>query len=127
MAKPRILYVEDYPVVQQMYIDVLKKYNYPVDVASDGKEALAKVQEKEYDLILLDLLLPQMSGIEFLEKYRKLDQPDKKQAKVIVLSDFDNPQTVKQAQDLKVDDYWIKVENTPYLLAENIARLFPEK
>lgn len=125
MSKLHILYVEDYPVVQQMYVDVLHKYGYSVDVASDGNEALTKVKGNDYDLILLDLLLPQMSGIEFLEKYRELASPDKKQAKVIVLSDFDNPDTVKKAEELHVDDYWIKVENTPYLLVEKIEQLFP--
>ncbi len=127
MADLRILYVEDYPVVQQMYVDVLAKSGFDVDIASDGKEALTKVKDNEYDLILLDLLLPQMTGLEFLEQYRKIADPNHKPAKVIVLSDFDNPETVKQAAALNIDGYWIKVENTPYLLVEKIKELFAHK
>ncbi len=123
MAKLRILYVEDYPVVQQMYVDVLNKNDYEVDIASDGNEALSKAKENEYDLILLDLLLPQMTGIEFLEHYRKLN----KSSKVIVLSDFDSPESIKRATELGIDGYWIKVENTPYLLVEKIEELFNPK
>src|SRR3569832_1830133 len=70
MAQARILYIEDYPVVQMMYVEVLQKY-FEVEVASDGKEALQKIKASHFDVILLDLLLPQVSGVEFLREYQK--------------------------------------------------------
>lgn len=126
MTKYKILYVEDYPVVQLMYVEVLQK-SFDVDVASDGKEALEKVKETHYDIILLDLLLPQMSGLEFLREYAKGGHKQDDNTRLIVLSDFDNPETQKEVAALGVKDYWIKVENTPHSLVEKINALGSEE
>jgi CheY-like chemotaxis protein len=120
MAKSRILYIEDYPIIQEIYVRVLRDNDFDVDVVSDGAQALEKAKETTYDVILLDLLLPQTNGIEFLAEYRKNTQGKPNKTKVIVLTDFDNPETMKQVQDLGIDDFWVKVENTPHALAEKI-------
>lgn len=119
--KHTILYVEDYPVIQQMYHDVLKSHGFEVDVANDGKQALAKLAENTYDIVLLDLLLPEVTGVEFLRELRKGTHKDQA---VIVLSDFDKPEMVEEVKQLGVKYYWIKVENTPHLLAERLERVF---
>lgn len=122
MAQARILYIEDYPVVQMMYVEVLRK-NFDVDVASDGKEALQKIKENTYDVILLDLLLPHVSGVEFLKEYNKGGHKQTDKTRVIVLSDFDNPATMKEVYELGVKDYWIKVENTPHALVDKLLEI----
>lgn len=111
-----ILYVEDYPVVQAMYHDALRARGFNVDVANDGKEALEKVANGHYDIILLDLLLPNVTGMEFLREFRAKNL----QGEVIILSDFDNSATVSEAGKLGVTNYWIKVNNTPHALAERL-------
>lgn len=124
--KARILYIEDYPVVQTMYTDVIRSKGFEVDVASDGKTALEKVAAHDYDVILLDLLLPQVTGLEFLREFRDKKLP----GEVVVLSDFDDPGTVDDVTSLGVKDYWIKVENTPHKLADRLEELIaslPEK
>lgn len=126
MAKARILYIEDYPVVQIMYVEVLRKH-FDVDVASDGKEALEKIKQAHYDVILLDLLLPNVTGVEFLRKYLEGGHMQDDKTTVIVLSDFDNPDTQKEVLQLGVKHYWIKVENTPYLLVEKLQELLGTK
>ncbi len=126
MAQARILYVEDYPVVQIMFVEVLGKH-FEVDVASDGKEALQKINDKRYDVILLDLLLPQVSGMEFLREYAKGGHKQDAKTKLVVLSDFDNPETQAEAAKLGVKDYWIKVDNTPYALVDRIQKLLSGK
>lgn len=122
MAKTRILYIEDYPVVQIMYVEVLQKH-FDLDVASDGKDALEKIKNAKYDVILLDLLLPQVSGVEFLREYQKGGHKQDDKTRVVVLSDFDNPETRTEVHNLGVKEYWIKVENTPYALVERIEKL----
>lgn len=117
--KARILYIEDYPVVQTMYMDVLRSKGFDVDVASDGKTALEKVAANEYDVILLDLLLPHVTGLEFLRDFRA----KKHSGEVVVLSDFDDPGTVQDVTDLGITNYWIKVENTPHKLADRLEKL----
>lgn len=111
-----VLLVEDYPVIQDLYAGELTSKGFEVDIASDGGEALEKVGDKSYDFILLDLLLPNMSGIEFLENYQ-----DRDEARIIVLSDFAYQKTVDKAFKLGADNYWMKSENTPTQLAEKLA------
>lgn len=111
-----ILYVEDYPVVQAMYHDALRDRGFNLDVASDGKEALEKVASKAYDIILLDLLLPNVTGMEFLREFKAKGYA----GEVIILSDFDNSATVSEAGKLGVTNYWIKVNNTPHALADRL-------
>lgn len=122
MAQARILYIEDYPVVQIMYLEVLRKH-FSVDAVSDGKDALQKVKENHYDAILLDLLLPNVTGVEFLREYAKGGHKQDSKTHIVVLSDFDNPTTQKEVTALGVKDYWIKVENTPYVVVEKLNKL----
>lgn len=114
-----ILYVEDYPIIQSMYHDVLTSHGFKVDVAGDGKKALELVAKNDYDIILLDLLLPNVTGIELLREYLN----KQKNSTVVVLTDFDKPETMEEVKGLGVKHYWIKVENTPHLLAERIEHL----
>lgn len=122
-TKYKILYVEDYPIIQSMYTDVLTAAGFEVDSVNDGKAALAKVADKSYDLILLDLLLPHVTGTEFLHEYVKSNDP----AHVVVLTDFDKPETVEEVKSLGVKHYWIKVENTPHLLVQRLEHLLKDK
>lgn len=122
MAARKILYVEDYPIIQQMYHDVLKSRGFEVDTARDGKEATAKIKSGNYDVVLLDLLLPEVTGVDFLRELRK----DNSDQLVVVLSDFDKPEMVEEVKKLGVQHFWIKVENTPHLLAERLEHLFKD-
>lgn len=114
----KLLLIEDYPVIQEMYGQVLEQKGFEVDVVKDGRDALAKVKDKQYDVILLDMLLPEVNGIEFLKQFK-----NRGDTKIIALSDFDYKDTVKEAFALGVTKYWIKVENTPHLLAERLKIL----
>ena len=104
-----ILMVEDFPVMQKFYKDALEKAGYRLDLAEDGMQALAKANTTEYDVILLDMLLPNMNGIEFLEKYQ--ERPP--QTKIIILSDFSEPSRIERAKELGVTDYLVKSEYPP--------------
>lgn len=117
-----ILYVEDYPVVQAMYHDALRSKGFNIEIANDGKEALDKAAAKAYDIILLDLLLPNVTGMEFLREFKAKGYP----GKVVILSDFDNAATVSEAGKLGVRDYWIKVDNTPHVLADRLEAALAE-
>lgn len=113
----KILFIEDFPVIQNLYGDFLKSNGYHVDIAADGQVALEKVQDETYDFVLVDLLLPNINGIEFLEKF--INRPV--QTKVIVLSDFNEPKTYERAQKLGIAAYLIKSENTPSQLLEKLT------
>lgn len=119
MKQLRVLYVEDYPIIQKLYLETLRKH-FSVDAASDGDIALELTTKNTYDLILLDLLLPNVSGIEFLKAYRKQGG----EAEVIVLTDFDDEESHEQLDKLNVGHFWIKAEHTPHFLVERIENRF---
>lgn len=114
----RILLIEDYPVVQELYGNALKQAGFDVEIVGDGSTALdiLKDAKKQFDYILTDMLLPQVSGSQFLEQFTNRDA-----TKVIVLSDFSDPYTVDKAFKLGVHNYWLKAENTPSQLAEKLT------
>lgn len=119
----RILMVEDFPVIQKFYEDAIKKAGYEFDIAGDGEQALAKVADNDYDIILLDLLLPGINGIEFLEKYH--GRPEK--TKVVVLSDFTETSRVDRARELGVVDYLVKSDYPPSELVAKLDEVTGEK
>ncbi len=111
----RILVVEDYQNLRLIYKTALTDAGYEVDLASDGLEALDVVKAKLPDLILLDLLLPHMGGLEFL---RAFDMVKHAQVKVVVFSNLYSPNLLEEAKTLGVKYYLTKSDFTP---AEMIA------
>ncbi len=114
-----VLMVEDFPVMQKFYKSALEEAGYALDEANDGEVALTMVQAHEYDIILLDMLLPNVNGIEFLERFTA--RPP--QTKIIVLSDFADEGRMKRAKELGVSDYLIKSDNPPSELVKKLNEL----
>lgn len=116
--KKRILIVDDDPDIVELYSNALATKNYVIETAADGEEALMKVIENKPDLVLLDIMLPNMHGIEVLQKIRE-DQKIKT-VKVIILSALSDSQTLMQAKKLGIEDFLIKAQ---YSLPEVISRV----
>ena len=95
-----------------MYLlEFLSEQGYDVAVAFDGEEALSKTKQFEPDLILLDLLMPNMGGIEFLEKYDLVKlHPN---TKVIVFSNLDTRKDIDMVYELGVQKYMLKSWASP--------------
>lgn len=127
MMTKHILMVEDFPVMQKFYKDALSQAGYQLAIADDGEQALEMVAETDYDIILLDLLLPKVNGIEFLERYR--DRPSV--TKIIVLTDFADSGRMERARELGISDYLIKSEFPPSELVTKLDAVLgtsrPEK
>lgn len=115
----KVLLIEDLPVIQRLYGDALQNHGYDVIVMPDGKSALVQLRQTVFDFVLVDLLLPNINGIEFLEQFT--DRPA--QTKVIVLTDFNEPKTVDRAHQLGIEAYLIKAENTPSQLIAKLDKL----
>lgn len=105
-----ILIVEDYPSLQKIYGTAAKEAGHEFLLAKDGTEALRLATERTPDIILLDLLMPEVNGMEFLKKYDLKKHP---QTKVIVFSNMDTPMLRSQLSALGVDQYLTKSEYTP--------------
>lgn len=123
MAK--VLLVEDDLRLKLTYDIILKKEGHQVERAVDGNDALAKAESFQPDLILLDLLMPNMNGLEFLEKYDiKGKHPN---VKVIVFSNMSVPDEMDKAYGLGASHYMLKSSTSPKQLAELVRNTLSQQ
>ena len=103
MEKPkvRILVIDDEAIIHESCGRVLKEEGYEVETALSGREALEKLKEKRYDLVLSDIKMPGMSGVETLEKMRK-DIPD---ITVVMFTGYSSVDTARDSMKLGAFDY----------------------
>lgn len=111
----KILIIEDEPSLQEVIKQSLEKERYLVEFASDYNTALQKLEDYNYDCILLDIMLPGGSGLSLLEELKKM----RKQNSVIIISAKDSLEDKITGLELGADDYLAK----PFHLAELIARV----
>ena len=111
----RLLICEDEEDILNGLAKGLRKLNYYVDTATDGEEALSLYFESEYDLIVLDLNMPKLDGLEVLKAIRD-DNPD---CKIIILSARDTLNDKVLGLDLGANDYMVK----PFHFKELEARI----
>jgi DNA-binding response OmpR family regulator len=119
MAK--ILIIEDNTNLSQAYQIILKKEGHDVTTASDGVEGLERLPKDKPDVILLDLLMPKMGGIEFLKKYNATKTAHK--PTIIALSNLNQDREVQQALELGAYKYILKADTSPRELAVRVNRL----
>ncbi len=114
----KILIVEDDTAIQALLHDFLNEAGYDTALASDGVDALAKYSEQQFDLILLDIMLPKIDGYGVCAVIRqKSDVP------IIMLTALDGEQDQIKGLDLKVDDYITKPFSMPILIRKIAAVL----
>ena len=110
-ANTRILIVEDDTVLRSAYATVLNAEGYNVQTAADGVEALETAHTTDFEVILLDMLMPNMNGLEFLQTFAgPTKHPD---TKIIVFSNMSVPSEVKDAMRLGATKYLTKSSFTP--------------
>ncbi len=116
-----ILLVEDDPFLIDIYKNKLKEVGFNIEIAEDGEEALSKMKKKKPDLMLLDIVLPNVDGWEILKKTRT--DPDLKDLKVIILSNLGQKDEVEKGMSLGATKYLIKAHFTPSEVVEEIKKL----
>jgi two-component system copper resistance phosphate regulon response regulator CusR len=115
----RILVVEDEPVAASVLSKGLREHSYAVDVVSDGATALEQVESNDYDLILLDILLPRVNGLDVCARLRRngVTTP------ILMLTARGGPDQRVEGLDAGADDYLAKPYHFPELLARVRALL----
>ena len=110
--KPKILIIEDEALFARLCRDFLEKKGFSASVAVDGIEGLEKFEKEKPDLVILDILLPKVSGHEVLQKIR--ENPDPKLAKtpVIVLTNLSQEEDKERLKKLGADCYLVKTSIT---------------
>ncbi|MBC2396329.1 response regulator transcription factor [Clostridium tetanomorphum] len=114
MDTPNILLVEDDLKVNELIKEALTKENYNIDSAFNGEEALVKFSQNNYELIILDLMLPIINGEEVLRQVR-----EKSKIPVLILSAKSDPIDKILGLGIGADDYMTK----PFIVAELVARV----
>jgi CheY-like chemotaxis protein len=117
----RVLLVEDDRFLRRAGEAALRQRGFTVTVAMDGEEALRKVQAEVPDLILLDLLMPKVTGIEVLRALRSQDAT--RDVRVLVLSNSSREQDLEEIKRLGVTDYLVKANLSLQELGDRVARI----
>ena len=107
----KIIIVEDEQYLRELYIQILQQEGYSVDSAEDGDIAFEKLSKNQYDLVLLDVILPKMDGLQILEKLSKMG--DRKFDNTVLLTNLGQDLVVAKALDYGVRGYMIKSDYTP--------------
>lgn len=119
MAGETILVTEDTELLRRIYQDKLTQEGYHVLTAADGLECLNVIRANKVDLVLLDLIMPRMSGLEALDAIKA--DPRTKDVPVIILSNLGQDADIQRGLDLGASDYLIKNSAKPADVSAKIA------
>lgn len=111
----KLLYAEDEISMSEAVVDILRYHKYAVDAVYDGEEALAFAQSEHYDGILLDIMMPKMSGLEVLQKLRQSGC----RTPILLLTAKSEVEDRIEGLDMGADDYLPK----PFAMGELLARV----
>jgi len=117
----RILLVEDDPFLIEIYTAKFKESGFSVEVVTSGDMVLAKMKETNPDVVLLDVVLPNMDGWEILRAIKK--NPWFKNIKVVILSNLGEKEDVEKGLKIGADKYLIKSHYTPSEIIEEVKRI----
>lgn len=117
----KVLCIEDEHFISELYGRALTKAGYAVTVVVDGQKGLTEALTNAYDIILLDLMVPNVNGIEILHKLR--DPAQSLRAKIIITTNLDQRESTRQQIEQQADGYLVKAEITPKQLVEILNNL----
>ncbi len=105
-SKYNLLMVDDVPLNLLVVTKMLTRFNFRIRTAANGVEALEKMAEEKPDLVLLDILMPQMDGFEALQRIRS--NPDTKDTRVVILSALNSTEDIVKGFNLGANDFITK-------------------
>lgn len=108
----KILMVEDDPFFGKLCVRALEDEGFLVVLAPDGEEGLQKLEEENPDIVLLDIILPKMTGFEILQGIRTNPKPELANKPVIILSNLYAKEEEEKGKELKADAYLIKANTS---------------
>lgn len=126
MQGKSILIIEDEHFISELYARALKKEGCEVVIMLSGEDGLRAAIQRNFDLILLDILVPGLSGIQVIEKIRINDSQTGHHSKVIITTNLDQDEKTKEKLEHMADGYLIKAEITPNELKKIINDYFEQ-
>ncbi len=116
-----ILLAEDNIFNRKLAQNLFKSLGFEIDLAENGEEAVKMAGEKSYDIVFMDLLMPEMDGLQAVEEIRKL----RIEVPVVAVTAVENPDTRSAAAALGIEDYLLKPATTDQI-KEILLRRFPK-
>jgi CheY-like chemotaxis protein len=120
----KILVAEDEEVLRMLVVDTLEDEGHELHEAADGREAVSSIMEHDYDLILLDYMMPLFTGLEVIEKVR--NTPEKQDVKIMMVS-AKSQQADKERVLKSGADYFIAKPYSPMELVQRIEEILNEE
>jgi len=114
----KVLCIEDEFFISELYVRALTKAGYDVAVEVDGQAGLTLAQSDQFDIILLDLMIPTITGIEVLRHLRNPLETPKLHSKIIITTNLEQRDDVRADIEKQADGYLVKAEITPRELVE---------
>ena len=121
-AKKTILIIEDEADIRQIYSEILREANYDVLEAGEGTTGLEIAQKQNWDLLLLDIMLPGQDGLHVLKELKKNQELAKKP--VLLLTNLESEPIITECFALGADGYLIKSEITPDFIVAEVSNYF---
>lgn len=118
MNGKKILIIEDDTFLQGLAANKLQAEGFEVNTASNGNEALTNLDQEMYDAIILDLMLPDISGFDILKQIRSRETNNK--LPVLIFSNLSDDKDIKQGLDLGATDFLVKANFTLEELVEKV-------
>lgn len=122
-----ILCVEDDRFIGEMYVRSLQKAGYDVTWVVDGNDGLVAARNQQFDLIILDLMLPEQRGDQILNSLRNNDVDLIPNSKVLIMTNFEQDEPSRKSVMGRVDGYLIKADITPRNLIEVVKQMDNDK
>lgn len=118
---PKIAVIEDDKPIRDMYSMKLRSDGFEVSEADNGRAGLKLIKEFKPDLVLLDLMMPAMSGQEMLKKLREQDWG--KSVLVVILTNLGQAEASMDLRLMRVEKYIVKAYNTPKQVSEMVTEI----
>lgn len=119
----KVLLVEDEADIREIYTELLMSEGYAVDQASDGDEALNKALSTNWDILLLDIMLPKRDGLEILSNIKS--NQELRDRPVILLTNLDKDSILQSCMQLGANNYLVKSNITPQEVLKEVSKYNP--
>jgi DNA-binding response OmpR family regulator len=120
--KKKIILVEDDSFLRELASKKIAEAGYEVEIAPTGEDAVEKIENNYFDLILLDIILPSIGGFEILEKVKNHKDEKIADTPVIMLSNLGQEDEIEKAKEMGAENYLVKAHFTPDSIVKEIRK-----
>jgi len=121
--QPSILLIGDEKFISELYTRALERAGFSVKSEMDGEKALFEAVNNNYDVILLDIMLPTMNGVDLLYKMKDRNVQPPMRSKIIITTNLDQKEEIRAKIESMADGYLIKAEITPKELVNYVQQV----